>query len=108
MMWASMIVSSESCIPSWVNSSSADTPATISGVTSGISIRMFAPPTQRVARAHEPEREQRAERPSPTSIVTVAISMLATQRSRSDSFSKKRWYHSKLEARRSAAATWSS
>ena len=43
-----MIVVSESCSPICVNSSSADTPATISGVTSGISIRMFAAPLQRV------------------------------------------------------------
>ena len=47
-MWPRMIVVSESCIPSCVNSSSAEAPATISGVTSGTSISTFAAPLQRV------------------------------------------------------------
>ena len=63
MMWASMIVSSDSRSPTCVNSSSAETPATISGVTSGISISTLALPAQRVrARlaALHPEVEQAA------------------------------------------------
>ena len=76
MMWASMIVSSDSRIPSWVNSSSADTPATISGVTSGTSIRTFAPPVQRV-RARTSPNASSVPSIVPTTIVTVAISMLA-------------------------------
>ena len=47
-MWARMIVVIESSSPICVNSSSADAPATISGVTSGISIRMLAAFDQRV------------------------------------------------------------
>ena len=76
MMWASMMVSSDSLQPSCVNNSSADTPATISGVTSGTSIRTLAPPTQRV-RARTSPNASSVPRNVPTSIVTVAISMLA-------------------------------
>ena len=76
MMWASMIVSSDSRSPSCVNSSSAETPATISGVTSGISIRMLALPAQRV-RARTSPNASSVPSSVPTTIVTVAISMLA-------------------------------
>ena len=41
-------VSSESCHPICVNSTSAETAATISGVTSGTSMRMLALPAQRL------------------------------------------------------------
>ncbi len=47
-MWASTIVVSDSSSPICVNSSSAEAPATISGVTSGISARMFHALAQRV------------------------------------------------------------
>ena len=93
MMWASMIVSSDSRIPICVNSSSADTPATISGVTSGISISTLALPAQRV-RARTSPNASSVPRSVPTTIVTVAISMLARSDEVSDSLSKKRWYHS--------------
>ena len=53
-MCASTIVVSESARPTWVNSSSADTPATISGVTSGISIITLAPSDQRVRERTRP------------------------------------------------------
>ena len=105
MMWASMIVSSDSRSPSWVNSSSADTPATISGVTSGISIRMLAPPTQRV-RARTSPNASSVPRNVPTSIVTVAISMLARSELVSDSLSKKRWYHSNEKPVKRCSERW--
>ena len=60
MMWASVIVASDSRMPTCVKSRKAETPATISGVTSGTSISTFALGAAR-ARPHEPEREQRAE-----------------------------------------------
>ena len=47
-MWASTIVVSDSSSPTCVKSSSADAPATISGVTRGMSIRMLAAFDQRV------------------------------------------------------------
>jgi hypothetical protein len=47
-MCPSTIVVSDSCRPIWVNSSSAEAPATISGVTSGTSISTLAVPLQRV------------------------------------------------------------
>ena len=76
-----------------MNSSSADTPATISGVTSGISISTLAPPAQRV-RARTSPNASSVPSSVPTIIVTVAISMLARSDEVSDSLSKKRWYHS--------------
>ena len=54
MMWAITIVQNESWIPSWEKISSAEIPATISGVTSGISISTFAAGLQRVARRTRP------------------------------------------------------
>ncbi len=47
-MCARTIVVSESSSPTCVNSSSAEAPATISGVTSGTSISTFAESDQRV------------------------------------------------------------
>ena len=48
VMCASTIVVSESSSPTCVNRSSAEAPATISGVTSGTSISTFALSDQRV------------------------------------------------------------
>src|SRR6185503_21316207 len=72
-----------------------ETAATISGVTSGTSIRMFALPAQRL-RARTSANASIVPSAVAASIVTVAIWMLATSDSRSDSSSKKRRYHSRL------------
>ena len=48
MMWAITIVQNESWMPSWEKMISAEIPATISGVTSGISISTLAAGLQRV------------------------------------------------------------
>ena len=96
MMWASMIVVSESCMPICVNSISAETPATISGVTSGISISTLALPAQRV-RARTSPNASAVPSTVATTIVTNAIWMLAISDSRSDSFSKKRSYQRRLK-----------
>ena len=61
MMWAITIVQNESWMPSWEKMISAEIPATISGVTRGISISTFAAGLQRVAGADEADREHRAE-----------------------------------------------
>ena len=74
-------------MPSCVNSSSADTPATISGVTSGISISTLAPPAQRV-RARTSPNASSVPSSVPTIIVTSAISRLARSDEVSDSLSK--------------------
>ena len=54
MMWAITIVQNESAIPSWLKISSAEIPVTISGTTSGTSIRMFAPGAQRARERTRP------------------------------------------------------
>ena len=94
MMWASMIVSSDSRSPSWVNSSSADTPATISGVTSGISIRMLAPPTQRVRARTSPNASSVPRNVADQHRHRRDLDARDAASSVSDSLSKKRWYHS--------------
>ena len=53
-MCASTIVVTESSRPTCVNSSRAETPATISGVTSGTSIRMLKLSDQRVRERTSP------------------------------------------------------
>ena len=95
MMWASVIVSSDSRAPSWVKSRKADTPATISGVTSGTSMRMFALVAKR-ERARTSPNASSVPSTVPTIIVTNAISRLAISDPRSDSFSKNARYHSRL------------
>jgi hypothetical protein len=87
-----MIVFSDRSSPIWVNSSSADTPATISGVTSGISMRMLRLLLQRV-RARTSPYASSVPIAVATTVVTAAIWMLAIRLSRSDSLSKKRSYH---------------
>ena len=96
MMCAIMIVVSESCMPICVNRISAETAATISGVTSGISISTLALPAQRV-RARTSPNASVVPSTVATTIVTNAIWMLAMSDSRSDSFSKKRSYHWRLK-----------
>ncbi len=81
---------------SCVNRISAETAATISGVTSGISISTLALPAQRV-RARTSPNASSVPRIVATIIVTNAIWMLAWSDSRSDSFSKKRSYHWRLK-----------
>ena len=71
-MWAIMIVVSESCMPTCVNSISAETAATISGVTSGISISTLALPAQRV-RARTSPNASVVPSTVATTIVTNAI-----------------------------------
>ena len=71
-----MIVSSESSVPIWVNSTSAETPATISGVTSGISISTLLDCATR-ERARTSAKARVVPSTVPTIIVTTPISMLA-------------------------------
>ena len=78
MMWASMIVSSDSRSPSCVKSRNADTPATISGVTSGTSMRTFALPATSASATRTSPNASSVPSTVPTSIVTNAISRLAT------------------------------
>ena len=108
MMWASMIVVSDSCIPSWVNSSSAETPATISGVTSGISISTFVTAgCSAVARADEPEREQRSRATVATTIVTSGDLEARRSATRAATVVEELAVPLEREARRSSAATCS-
>ena len=96
VMWAIAIVSSDSRMPIWVNSSSADTPATISGVTSGISISTLALPEYQV-RARTRPNASSVPSTVETSIVASAISRLATSDPRSDSLSRNASYHWRLK-----------
>ncbi len=54
VMWAMTIVQNESAIPTWLKISSAEIPATISGTTSGTSMRMLAPGAQRARERTRP------------------------------------------------------
>ena len=97
VMWAIVIVSSESRMPICVNSSSADTPATISGVTSGISISTLALP--------ENQRVRARTRPNASSVPSTVETThrrerdldARHQRPRSDSLSKNASYHWRLK-----------
>jgi hypothetical protein len=96
VMWPRMIVVSDSWRPTWVNTSSAETPATISGVTSGTSIRMFSPPLQRVRERTRPYASS-VPMMVATTIVTSAIWTLAARESRSDSDPKNCSYQRRLK-----------
>ena len=96
VMWPRMIVVSESWRPTCVNTSSADTPATISGVTSGTSIRTFSELLQRVRERTSPYASS-VPMMVATTIVTSAIWMLAASESRSDSDPKNCSYQRRLK-----------
>ena len=92
MMWAITIVQNESAIPIWLKISSAEIPATISGTTSGTSIRMFAPGAQR---ARERTRPIASAVPSTVaaSIVRKAISSEVNSDSRRLASLRNSSYH---------------
>ena len=92
MMWARTMVQNESAIPSWLKISSAEIPATISGTTSGTSIRTFAPGAQR---ARERTRPIASSVPMivEATAVSAAISSEANRDWRSDSSAKNSRYH---------------
>ena len=91
-MWAITIVQNESWIPSWEKISSAEMPATISGVTSGISIRTFAAGLQRV-RARTSPIASTVPRIVATTIVITAIRSETNSDSRSVGSLRKSEYH---------------
>ena len=96
VVWAIITVSSERWTLSCVNRSSAPTPATISGVTSGTSIRMFAAGLQRV---RERTRPNASDVPSAVAatIVTAEISRLASSELTSDESPKNSLYQRRLK-----------
>ena len=79
-------------MPIWVNSSSAVTPATISGTTSGISISTLVTGLSRLRARTRPKASSEPIVVA-TTIVTAAISRLATSDSRSCWSPKKSEYH---------------
>src|SRR4051794_9326795 len=99
---ASITVSRDSLKLSWVKRSSADTPATISGVTSGTSIRTFAAGLQRV---RERTRPNASDVPSAvaTIIVTNEISRLATSDWTSPESPKNSLYQRRLKPSKTAS-----
>ena len=80
MMWAITIVQNESWIPSWEKIRSAEIPATISGVTSGISIRMFAPGAQRARERTSPIASR-----VPSTVAATIVSTAISSETNSDS-----------------------
>src|SRR3954447_22758567 len=99
---ASITVSSDSLKLSCVKSKSAETPATISGVTSGTSMRMLAAGLQRV---RDRTRPNASEVPSAVAmiIVTVEISRLAISDLRSDASLKNSLYQRRLKPSKTAS-----
>src|SRR4051794_1680528 len=91
-MWARMIVQIESAIPSWLKISSAEIPVTISGTTSGTSIRMLAPGAQR-ARERTSPMASAVPIAVAASIVSAAISSEVNSDWRSDGSFKNSLYH---------------
>ena len=79
-----------------MNSTSAETPATISGVTSGISISTLLACAAR-ERARTSANASVVPRTVPTTIVTSPISMLATSDSRKLTLLKNSSYHWRLK-----------
>ena len=92
MMWAITIVQNESWMPSWEKISSAEIPATISGVTSGISIRTLAAGLQRV-RARTRPIASAVPRIVATTIVITAIRSETNRDSRSVGSLRNSLYH---------------
>ena len=92
MMWAITIVQNESAIPSWLKISSAEIPVTISGTTSGTSIRMFAPGAQRARERDEADRQRGADAVA-ASIVSSAISSEVNSDSRRVGSLRNSSYH---------------
>ena len=80
MMWARTTVKIESCSPIWEKIKSAEMPATISGTTSGISIRMLAPPLH-LARERTSPIASIVPRIVPATIDSTAISSEANRES---------------------------
>src|SRR5689334_22979976 len=92
VMWASTIVQNESWTPSWEKMISAEIPATISGVTSGISISTFAAGLQRV-RARTSPIARAVPMIVAQTIVIRAIRIETHSDSRSVSSAKNSSYH---------------
>jgi hypothetical protein len=91
VMCASTIVQNESCTPSWEKMRRAEMPATISGVTSGTSIRMFAPGAH-LARARTRPMARAVPITTEASIVSSAICSDMKSDSRSSGLSRKASY----------------